>query len=709
MLSLSGVKLKNWCQHKDFSATFSKSTNVIVGKNRAGKSNLIKAIVFGLLGKTSGTTIDENIAHGESSAKVSLRITVDSIPYEICRVIGRGRGATIHRGEDLVAEGVDPVNQYVSDLLGGVTAGMLSNHLFISQNEMNRLVSETPAERLKLFTAMIPEIEKVTRLHKLFSAELSSIPEISLPVTPQEVEERIGDTNTRILDIRSKYVGQKGVVDSLQSVVSDARSVLSRRDTAKADQVRVGSLHKVIAESEASILEHEARISNAEVTLNELPEDSTKTRDDIKEQIAILTTEKLNYDRIAAKASQLELQKSELATLKEPKPPECGLDPEESSKAVADAEGEIRLKLKLVDAIDGCDGPGVCPLCGANLDSIAEILDKCRGEVELLTATVAPIRMELDKFQKAMALYERNLAQYNRSRAVIESRIDIIAKDIDGAGVNKDYSDIAGDIAVLRAGLTELDALIASNTNVKSLVADSRRIVDRATVFKEQAEESLSHISKVNAPSSEDVVAANTVIGDLALAQEALNEVTAEGMSLKSTLERLNLELTKVKALEEEAAKLRAYKNQINICTTILGKSNLPTKLLMRYMGAFERECNTFLGVMNTQYAISIDEDAGITCVLPDGYKSSCNALSGGQLIMLSLASHLALNTIFASKVGVLSLDEPTQQLDSDNIGYVGNLITHIAKFSRGSGLQVIVVTHADSIQAVFDNVISIG
>jgi DNA repair exonuclease SbcCD ATPase subunit len=105
---------------------------------------------------------------------------------------------------------------------------------------------------------------------------------------------------------------------------------------------------------------------------------------------------------------------------------------------------------------------------------------------------------------------------------------------------------------------------------------------------------------------------------------------------------------------------------------------------------------------------VKIHDDLDIDITMSDGFTRGANRLSGGQKVMLSVVMHFAINDLFSNQIGLIVLDEPTQQLDADNIKFMGELFKQISEISRKSGVQTIVITHAHEMVPDFDNVIDL-
>ena len=63
---------------------------------------------------------------------------------------------------------------------------------------------------------------------------------------------------------------------------------------------------------------------------------------------------------------------------------------------------------------------------------------------------------------------------------------------------------------------------------------------------------------------------------------------------------------------------------------------------------------------------------------------------------------------MFANKLGLLSLDEPTVYLDDANVGRFCNLLERVKEVAQQMNLQVIIATHERAVMPFMDTVIDL-
>jgi exonuclease SbcC len=142
--------------------------------------------------------------------------------------------------------------------------------------------------------------------------------------------------------------------------------------------------------------------------------------------------------------------------------------------------------------------------------------------------------------------------------------------------------------------------------------------------------------------------------------------------------------------------------------------SNGPHTMAASVMDELNQTVNGFLEQFTAPFVVlPADEGIGFKCRFTDGRKMpeelpDASVLSGGQKVQLAVAFRMAVYCLFASKLGLLSLDEPTAYLDEANIGKFGDLLQVISKIAKNMGVQVLFATHEESLLAYADKVIDL-
>jgi DNA repair exonuclease SbcCD ATPase subunit len=125
---------------------------------------------------------------------------------------------------------------------------------------------------------------------------------------------------------------------------------------------------------------------------------------------------------------------------------------------------------------------------------------------------------------------------------------------------------------------------------------------------------------------------------------------------------------------------------------------------------------NNFLGQFSAPFSVLQSTEAlGFKCIFHDGRTMPVDGppdayhLSGGQKIQLAIAFRFASYCMFASKLGLLSLDEPTVYLDDQNIGAFCTLLGKVKDVARKMNIQVLIASHERAIIPFIDTLIDLN
>lgn len=140
------LKLNNYRNYKEEKLVFSPNTNLIVGKNAQGKTNLVETIYYSAIGKSPRTTKDHDLINWEKDrAGFCLTVHKKEGDKKIEMVFNRQTKKTIK------VNGVNLLK--IGDLLGVV------NVVYFSPDEL-KLVKDAPQDRRKFMDTDISQLSK---------------------------------------------------------------------------------------------------------------------------------------------------------------------------------------------------------------------------------------------------------------------------------------------------------------------------------------------------------------------------------------------------------------------------------------------------------------------------------------------------------------------------------------------------------------------
>ncbi len=166
---------------------------------------------------------------------------------------------------------------------------------------------------------------------------------------------------------------------------------------------------------------------------------------------------------------------------------------------------------------------------------------------------------------------------------------------------------------------------------------------------------------------------------------------------------------------EEADKKMRETLRSLTEVREWFHYANGPHKVAVAVLKRLTPGVNDFLDLFNSDFSVVADvEELGYRVQFhddrptPEGGLPSAIELSGGQRIMLALAFRLACYFMFASKFGIMTLDEPTTYLDENNVKNFVGLFELIRDMSNKLGIQMFISTHEKQLIPVMDSTIMV-
>jgi len=145
-VKITRLVLKNYRTYKDAIIDFSEGLNVFVGKNAQGKTNILEAVFFAVIGRSFRTSKEkEVISWGETSSYIKSEFSRQYRDVEIELIFSDRNKKTVK---------VDKIPLHrIGELMGHVNA------IFFSPDEL-KLVKESPEERRRFMNIDVSQTNK---------------------------------------------------------------------------------------------------------------------------------------------------------------------------------------------------------------------------------------------------------------------------------------------------------------------------------------------------------------------------------------------------------------------------------------------------------------------------------------------------------------------------------------------------------------------
>jgi len=335
---ITAVQLTNWKGHKEISLQFSRGVNFITGPNGIGKTSLLDAICFALLGNIDflgsykGLTFRNLIRDPSLDTEIHIYLSSNSDNYEIVRKISASRKAEMFKNRTLIESRWDAVSARVLELFNS-SDDFLGRCVFLTEGDTYEYVNKPPGEGLAKHIEGVLGINRMETLLKsmqliskkydqesrelrselettasLDAKDLDSIQQISTKITSFEIErdtisKNILELNEKYADKHSSHIALTGHLNNIKVKINEWNSIA---EPIANESNLIGFIENVLAayEKEAIALDQKreklsinkgevtARISNQQAVRDILQ--SRPEHDHIKGRICPVCKRKLS-------------------------------------------------------------------------------------------------------------------------------------------------------------------------------------------------------------------------------------------------------------------------------------------------------------------------------------------------------------------------------------------------------------------------------
>jgi DNA repair exonuclease SbcCD ATPase subunit len=395
-------------------------------------------------------------------------------------------------------------------------------------------------------------------------------------------------------------------------------------------------------------------------------------------------------------------------------------------------DSDVKLYTGLGSALSGADMT-VCPVCDG------EIKDPGIVERKLNDART---RLGLSSYSKAEAEYDRrrktvekHSRDADKAASDYATRRDMLTRSLSQADgqlahrvrPDEDPATIRSMLALVERDLSAVRDYRVRSARLSAGIEECRRAIEAADAEIENAVWSMQ-----NAAEFVEVYRSQGVAAVEAFARHALDECAQRqtrmqhaevraseirGMlaGMKGPLDAMDEEIAQRReTLERMGARSAAVKVLSDVREWFHYRSG-PRTLAVAVMERMVDGVNGFLDSLGAPFSVrTADDGLGFLCLFSDGRPMpSCNGvearhLSGGQRMQLAIAFRLAGYCLFASRLGLLSLDEPTTYMDDANVSNFCALLPRLKDVARSMNLQIILATHAREVLSHMDTVVDL-
>ena len=723
------IELVNYCQHEHRVIDVSGNLIAVVGHNGVGKSNFLGALQFALTGEQPGKTKADLLHWGAKEGYVVLDFEQDGKPGHIERYVSSNKVTLEYDG--VTTSGITNVAKEMETRLH-MDKDLVRQSVFVRQKEVDAIISAKTDKRDREVAFQKLLGLDAAKIHKnmtdwLYSAEKPMNYDIQLA----DAARKLGELETRkaALDADVKAaeanLAEFGEVDESQGAnLSRAMAAVSH---VLRSQAEVGSC----AQAVTMATENEARAKQAAVAAG-----AANPGYDLAElagQEAVLKDEIRKIHALELGQARLQDAQAQAARVVPP-----SATPEDIAKLagardavaaeLATVRSEMAMRAKSVKVLNGDES--VCPVCGKVLD--AGMVERLRNELKALEQREADLAGQTSALDRQLAAKRMDLDRWTRESAQCNARVEAERAALAGLEAPKVPR------ATVESVLETVTAQLAAQRAYDTAMADHAKAVSDAEIRSGVAEKALSTARAQLAAAEAEArrLCGDEAAADWSQAQATMDAAVKETDRRRARHTELRMAVTRSTATRDEAANTIASMKQtvaslkeaqaaqdrlakrlkvIEDVRDLFHYANLPRVLVAQALDALTGTVNQLLGNFTAPFiAIPDQEQVGFRIEFTDGRACRAeppgtDALSGGECVQLAVAFRLAIYRMFAGKLGLLSLDEPTAYLDDANVDRFGVLLTKVRELARDMHTQILMATHERAVMPHMDSVIDLN
>ncbi len=612
---LNSLHLANYKQYASLSLEFREGLVGIIGKNGAGKSTILEAILYCLFGRDESNKALVRSAFAEPKANVELvlEFSIGDILYRVKREF-RGKamavGAEFYKNDQLIAKGVSAVNEELVKVLH-MERDAFKRSVFSGQKELSELSDSSGEVRKRMVRRMLG----LDTLDEIQTRVNGDIRDLSSQMTGQ----RQNLLTAELLEsLQNAVVEQSKILTDKQFVLQaetekqraiEAKYVVEKQKFEEEEQrlQRFNTLHRNLGQLQERLTGLVAQQETLQQKSRDLQQQQTQ-QDAIRGEFSSYETDKKALDalekeqqrhlnkeirsnRIAEDHEKIAAQKQKLAELEQvlTRLPIVSAVLQETEQTIADLEAEMeskRAELRGFDAqiaenksrikersdkvvnLKELGKTGRCPTClQPLLEGYERALSELSAEINTLQTN------ELHKFDEAKsAVTEAGLALKNRQQAARQEAGNLLKEQSKlneqkrqqqaiTAELKQLESKLVADTAILREiGEVHFDAAAYQNLRNKlsELEPRYREFLGNETYLRRErptVETALQNTGKAIADVKEQI---NVQQSDLSAIGHDPQRYESAKQSLTSFSEVLSAQSSTVQALHQKTLELQS-------------------------------------------------------------------------------------------------------------------------------------------------------
>jgi DNA repair exonuclease SbcCD ATPase subunit len=696
-MRLLELELINFCQYEHRVMEFHPGVTGLVGGNGAGKSNALEAAIasltngFSFGGRTKPQQIRNGLANVTSSVRAKWQVGSNTIE------ILRGLSPDVHRlriddGREITGD--RKIAAELRSLLGVPDVQRLAEELVVRQWQMFAFILDDPSRRIDDL-ARLCGLGRAEELVKLLGEAITADRGELIPV-----EDRQQTVQAEIDALEVRVANQKIISQMAASLVlTEERERQIPVEIAR-EQRRVAASRELL-----SLAEQQQRLQTLLDSSKEQSRSLSEEEDGLKVEIDRV---RLLLATRQSREALRERIRADQEILARPLPEGPGPDPGDSETLDGLMASKAGLESRIATLRPAAaQQVGVCPTCHQPLPTDPVAKQKCVESLQEAERELGEIRQYIVDEQQRRQAYQKWCERHrlwDQTCRRLEADQHAARQRLEQAPAAA--TDEVEDEAVTTEGLRELEARGKRlRRSLETVSADTQSL-------NQQLGATTARLQAARADAQAEPVDVDVLTASLTRSSEARRSMAAANQSIQDASGLIMSRRAELATMRKKLAandKLQSWIDFQQQMRDIVHRDALPAMAINYTLREIATRMNRWLDKFGQSYIVEPDvELASFWVVKTDGRRERARGLSGGQMVVLAAARHLAVNEFLFGSHGFLALDEPTVGLEDASIDGLCDVLASLSQSARSSGRQIIIITHDKRLARIFDRVIEV-
>lgn len=711
-MTLTELETRGYRQLPDGVYRFDGNLIGIIGRNGSGKSHLIEALPFLLTGEGHRPRM---LRWGTTSGQVGLKFSHVQRDYVVKRNLHDAGATLVVTGEGLDQPMRITGSTAVSEALGkalGIDKETARQSMFAKQAEIDAVLFTDPKIRE---TAMqrLCGVGDSQKIHKTLGEILAKLP------TQYDIDEDIARAESVVVSAEAELSMEEGKLEAFKANLA----ALPPSPTAERDAI-VAKIHaaQTYLRAVGDLSQTDLQISEQKAALAAIvipPDNPVELEKTIQAYSAALVDLK-HEQEWKAKIQDVQAALSALHT------PPSQEDLARLQASITDAVTQMSrasmskdMYSNLMAAVSSLQGTQTCPLCGSYITDVDRLKRDVVGRLEEVNLAYMVGKQEREKAEASLRQLTESRTALEIARTRLETSRDKLSQDLKSLTYTEEkcegtFKEAELALSVERAKLAAITDGMNKQSRVRGILDSLQASRDRISAFISSQPEAFTHeqvdqLANKASRCNDDIDKVRSAETNVAMAKGRVDVMRNKIGTMRADLETLKRKRDSSGTLREVTQVLGNVRDWFHYTVG-------PHTIAVSFLRRLTVGVNEFLGYFSAPFVVSPEEDTlgfrvsftdGRT--MPAGGYAEASELSGGEKIMLAVSFRLANYRIFASKLGILSLDEPTVYLDDENVGNFCKVVEALKNVVQAMNLQVLIATHEKAVMPYFSSTINLN